>query len=138
MRGKIVLSFGMKGTIRLELIGANTYDSIRSFERMLAMIGARTSPEDRISSRAWVAELYRDIHGGLRYSFLTGKRDYSQANSKGSRGVMVWYVLEEDKLYLVSAPQSWKCNEVYYAAVTPRGDIARLSKEDAEQWLKEL
>jgi hypothetical protein len=135
MRGEIsFLFFGMKGTIRLELIGAPTRDSLRAGERILATIGARTSPTDRISSRAWVAELYRDIHGDLRYSLLTGKRNYSQANRDGSRGVMVWYVLEEDKLYLVHSPRSWTRNDVYYATVTPRGEVARRSQEEAELW----
>ncbi len=80
-------------------------------------------------NRAWVAEITGpDAQFGLSRVFLAGVRDYSKANSVRSRGVRTAYALESGKLYEISAPESWKSTERYFATVRD-GEIVRLSKE---------
>lgn len=54
-----------------------------------------------------------------------GHTDYSKANSKGSRGVRIYYTLESGRRYRVRAPQSWKSTEEYICYVTEEGNIIR-------------
>jgi hypothetical protein len=54
-----------------------------------------------------------------------GRTDYSQANSKGSRGVRIWYTLESGRRYKVRSPQSWKSTDEYICHVAEDGDIVR-------------
>ena len=128
----------MKATLGLEFIGANTYDYVRGAERMMELAGVKLHPEDRVRGGPWVAELYRDDTGQVRPRFLAGRRDYSKANSKGSRGVMVWFVLEQNKLYWIQEPRSWHNTVRYHAAITAQGDVRKLSKEEAEEWQNAL
>lgn len=63
--------------------------------------------------RGWVAEIeLRD--GGPQRRFLRAFKDYSKANSVGSRGVFAAYWLAPGKIYEVSAPQSWTSTDRYY------------------------
>lgn len=128
----------MKGTLALEFIGATTHDRIKDFERTLETLGYKTDPEDRVRGGPWVAEVKRHPDGDFKLDFLHGKRDYSKANSKGTRFVYVHYVLEQDRLYWVQSPQSWRSTIRYYAAVTPSGDVRRLTDEEAQEWLNAL
>lgn len=63
---------------------------------------------------------------GLEEISLRGQVDYSQANSVGSRGVYVFYFLEENRIYHVSSPKSWKKIDEHYCFVK-KGKIIRLS-----------
>lgn len=54
-----------------------------------------------------------------------GRTDYSQANSKGSRGVRIWYTLESGGRYRVRSPKSWKSIDEYICNVTEDGNIVR-------------
>lgn len=56
---------------------------------------------------------------------VVGRTDYSKSNSKGSRGVRMWYTLESGRRYKVRSPQSWKSTDEYYCHVTTDGDIVR-------------
>ena len=70
--------------------------------------------------------------------YLTSKRDYSKANSKGSRGVMLCFVLESDTLYEVHSRISWRNSETYFAAVAEGGSLYRLKESEAQEWLNAL
>ena len=132
----------MKGSISLEFIGAATADMLRQFEKLESRIGfgwdddRPTHPFDRRGP--CVLRMYKNENGDVRGEIIWGKRDYSKANSKGTRGVYVHYVLEENELYWIKSPQSWRSTSIYFAAVTPLGDVRRLSDEEAEEWLSAL
>ena len=128
----------MKAALSLEFIGANTHDYLRGAERLMELAGVKLHPEDRVRGGPWVAALRRDAGGAIRLDFLAGKRDYSKANSKGSRGVYVHYVLEQDRLYWVQSPKSWKSTIRYYAAVTAAGGIRTLTADEAKEWIDAL
>jgi len=56
---------------------------------------------------------------------LPARMDYSNANSKGSRGVMACYILESGKRYFVKAPVSWKQTDEYVCYVDENGNIIK-------------
>lgn len=86
-------------------------------------------------SRCWVARIFgSDGRGGWARAFVDGCRDYSRANSKGSRGIYITYFLEEGPVYEISAPQTWGSTDRYFARVID-GAIERLTKEEVERCL---
>lgn len=127
----------MKANLSLEFIGADTYDYLRT-ERLLASVGIKIDPEDRVSGGPWVAELRLNASGDIRPIWVYGNRDYARANSKGTRGVMVNFILEQYRLYLINEPRSWKSVIRYHAAVTATGDIKILTIAEAEEWRNAL
>lgn len=85
--------------------------------------------------RAWVARLVgRDAKFGYAREFLRAQRDYAEANSTGSRGVMKWYTLDEGPVYEVSEPISWSHGRRYFCRAE-RGKVVEITKEDVERWL---
>lgn len=63
----------------------------------------------RFPETTWCAEI-TGISGRYRFErkFLDRKVDYSQANSRGTRGVYAVYILWEGKIYEISEQLSWK------------------------------
>lgn len=89
----------------------------------------------KIPSRAWVARV-KYIRGNyVHREFLQGKKDYAKANSVGSRGVTAHYFLS-DGLYEVSAPQSWKHIDRYFAYIED-GELWRVTREEAIIWVND-
>ena len=131
----------MKATLELEFIGANSADFINSlcgqFDRIKPGLGDAFI--GRPAPGPWVAEITgRYPSGKLKRTFVRSKRDYSRANSKGSRGVWLWFVLESDKLCEVHARTSWKNSTDYFCAITVTGDIYTLSDDEVGEWLSVL
>lgn len=131
----------MKATIKLEFIGANSADFMNYLcgqcDRIAPGLGeaviGRTAPGP------WVAEITGQYPSGkLKRSFVRSKRDYSRANSKGSRGVYLWFILESDKLYEVHTRISWARSTDYFCAITTSGDVYTLSDEEVSEWLSSL
>lgn len=119
----------MKASLRIEAIGDDTYSMLRSFPS--GIVG-------KIKKPYWVAEII-GAHPKLKYErkFLKGKKDYAKANSKGSRGVFVYYLLESDRIYEVSRPVSWKKSERFFCVVSPDdGEIVKVEKDFVDQCLK--
>ncbi len=87
--------------------------------------------------RPWVAQLTGlSARYGFERRFVLGKKDFSRANSLGSRGVYAHYILEEGLLYEVHALLSWKRSERYYCQIR-LGAPFRLTKEVIIQCLSE-
>jgi len=113
----------MKANLKIEAIGYNSNNLNRLLPRSM-----------RIPSRYWVAEI-TGVHSvyKLDRTFLRGKIDYREANSKASRGVHVNYILEAGKIYEVSKPQSWRSTVRFFATVSESGEIREHgSYEDAK------
>lgn len=84
------------------------------------------------SRSSWVAKVTGpDETYGLHREFLRAKIDYSQSNSKGSRGIFAEYILEQGKIYEVKAQVSWSRAERYFCTVNDCGDIVEISEEEA-------
>ncbi len=131
----------MKGVISLEFIGAANFDTLRQFERFeQSFIKVDIDKNYHPFSRPGpvVLRLYKSENGDIAAQEVFGKRDYSKANSKGTRGVNLCYVLEENEIYWIKERLSWKRTAYYYAAVTPDGDVVELSELQAKEWLSDL
>ena len=118
----------MKAALKLEAIGQNYIRDIRELD---GFIGTAAGIKiDRMPYRHGVWEI-----GFSGSKLLFGKWDYSEANSKGSRGVYIHYLLESGKLYQVAAPYSWRNSEHYFCIVDDDGgEIIKLTKEHAREW----
>ena len=120
----------MKATLNIEYIGQAQDQKMQGFGRLIGGMPTR---------KPWVAEILGVFSSGkLRRTFLEANWDYKNANSNGSRGVNLWFVLESDKLYEVYGFSSWKKSFNYFCAVTETGDIYRLDQGEVQEWLNAL
>jgi hypothetical protein len=111
----------MKATFSLEYIGSNN-DWIIDFKL-----------------KPWACEITgRNIRGSLIRRFISPKWDYRGCNSNGSRGIFLWFIAESGKLYEVKHRTSWRGSDRYYCTVNDSGDLIRLEREVAEEWIKGL
>jgi len=86
--------------------------------------------------RPWVAEIVgKDPKYKYARSFLRAYKDYSEANSVGSRGVYLLYTLEEGCVYEVKEQINWRRWDRYFCTVR-RGRIVRMAEDEVNQWLK--
>lgn len=111
----------MKASLVLEAIGHGESQRIRLYRAVMREAGlGRVGDEllGGLSNRwgVWDADTGSEIYG---------RTDYSQSNSKGSRGVRIWYTLQSGKRYRVRDPKSWTRSEEYCCHVTAQGDIER-------------
>lgn len=115
----------MKATLGLEMIGGRplrTHTGIHLIDDLFDM-----------PYPCWIAE----IKGfGIKYrfdrEFVQGNTDYSKSNSKGTRGVFIWYVLESGHIYEVKEPLSWSRIEQYFCRVSDEGEIVKISEKEVE------
>lgn len=81
----------------------------------------------------WVARLLGRTARGFRREFAEGVKDYTHANSVGSRGVYVFYALPPG-LYEVNEPVRWRRNDRYFIQVAD-GRWKRITREEVERCL---
>lgn len=82
------------------------------------------------SQKPWVAQIFgSDGRGGFNRAFVSGAKDYSRANSKGTRGIYRFYTLEEGPIYEVNDRQTWRHTERYFARVQ-NGEMVRMGDEE--------
>lgn len=120
----------MKAAFSAEAIGLTTSDEITAF--VFAM-----TREFHQMNRPWVAEI-TGVSLKYRYArtFLRGKADYKGSNSKGTRGVWMWWTLESGHIYEAKYRTSWNRWEHRFLTVTDDGDIKDLTEEEVWEWLK--
>lgn len=132
----------MKATLRCEYIGESLDAKIQLYSGIF-----KTAAGDRgkqvvgrgSSRRPWVAEITGiDDAGKLERSFLAANWQRVRANSEHSRGVELWFILEDGRLYEVSRPVSWRRTERFFCVVDQTGTIQRLSQDEANKWLSGL
>ena len=128
----------MLAVLKLEIIGDNYF----AYKRDLANGAAHENPRvekygemmgrDRI--RPWVARVTGfDKKYGFKREFQRGQRDYSKANSIGSRGVYEYFALS-DGIYEVHERLTWKRTRRYFVRVE-NAEIMEISCEEVERWL---
>jgi len=118
----------MKASITLEAIGQNNTRDIRDMDRFIG-IAANVRPD----LMPWRWGLWEVGFG--KPKLMHGKWDYSDANSKGSRGVYVHYILESGRLYQVAEPTSWKNTDHFFCTVDDDGNIIKMTQEEGYEWL---
>lgn len=129
----------MPVVLELEAIGDHDVARDREMQRLYCGAGLpvhlRESLRMTPGPRAWVRHLLRaSSDGALVVDELRGHRDYSRANSIGSRGIYQTYVLREGEYYEVSEPVSWRRTDHYFCTVEA-GEVVKMSEDEARQWL---
>lgn len=112
----------MKGTIKLEAIGDNSYSFLRGTD---------------VKCPYWVAQIIGFTEDNYERVFLRPKKDYRKANSIGSRGVYLYYILDSGKIYEVSEKLSWNRHNRFFCTVDCYGCIIKISAEEVAQWIRE-
>lgn len=130
-------STGMVASLMLEAIGDNYRDLMRHPNELHRRIGH--VPRRHIlrllgGKGPWVARITgRDPQHGLAREFMRPFRDYRDANSCGSRGVMLCYMLPQG-IYEVNEWESWSRRRRYFVR-SEAGKAAEISREEVEIWL---
>lgn len=85
--------------------------------------------------RPWVAEILgTDDRYEFERRFLHGFRDYSRANSVGSRGIYEVFDLEPGKVYEINEFTSWRGRDRRFSRVSGL-ELQRITKEEVLVWL---
>lgn len=80
--------------------------------------------------RPWVAQVFgTNGRGGVHSSRLKPLRDYSRANSRGTRGIYDQYTLEEGLIYEINERVTWRRTDRYFLRVWD-GQKSRMTTED--------
>lgn len=112
-----------KHHLELQSLGDNEYQELRRS-------GQAVSPP------CWVAQIWGSCPKfGFARSFLDGARDYAKANSRGSRGVRVSYILEEGPIYEVKERVSWGRSERYFLRIWD-GERIQMTEEEVRACLE--
>jgi len=127
----------MKATLKIEAINDNIKQQTIFYKKIYNEIFPEMGNKVFSSvSRYWVAEILGN-HPLYKYNrkFISGKKDYTHANSKGSRGVFVWYILETGKIYEILKPISRRNSCRYFCKVTIDGDIVEIKEKEVCEWI---
>jgi len=118
----------MKAVIRLEMIADDYFWHVKrglwDFKRQ--MVYMRRLGTDK--SPSWLAKLTWD-GDRMKREFQHGTRDYSRANSCGSRGIFTYYPLG-DGVYEVNDRYKWSKVRRYFVEVK-NGEIREISMGEA-------
>jgi hypothetical protein len=129
----------MKAHLSFEIIGDGQYQEIRFFKNIMneMMQGMGNVFFAGFKRDYFVAEINGiDKKFGFSRVFINGKKDYSETNSKGSRGVKAIYILESGKIYEVKHKVSWKSFDRYFCIVADEGEIKKITRNEVCQRIK--
>lgn len=128
----------MKALLRLEIIGDDTNRLMKFYKNIFndCIPGLGDFVIGKTPPSCWVAKII-GFDDKYKYSrcFLKSKKDYTHANSKGSRGVYAEYILESGVIYEVYEKVSHKRAVRYFCTVSDAGDIIQLSEKEVIDWL---
>lgn len=84
--------------------------------------------------RSYVAYIVWDGYN-IEKHFIQGQKDYSKANSVGSRGVYTYYILKSGGfIYEIHEHLTWTRSRTYWCRVED-GKIIEMSFEEALSWV---
>jgi hypothetical protein len=110
----------MKAILEIELFNDGTRQELKMWKNIgnAYVPGLGTITFGGMPPSGWVAEITGfDPKYKYARTFLKFKKDYSRANSKGSRGIFAEYILEEGKIYDVEQQVTWKRSKRYFCTV---------------------
>ncbi len=132
----------MKAVLEIELIGDDSYEALRMTNRrrypeLPPCVELRARRLGRPELRPWVARVIPipGSEGYRREMIAYQHKDYSRANSVGSRGVYAYYLLSPG-VYEIHQRTSWKHGEQYYLQVKEDGTKQRLGDDEVREWLR--
>lgn len=121
--------------LALEWLGQDSDKAMREWQRVERQMGIRDGESP--SRRPWVAEIMGfSERYDLDRRWLDGRIDYTYANSIGSRGVYLHYMLDRGRIYEVRSFVSWATEDRYFG-IPYRDIMIRISKEEVVQCLTE-
>lgn len=122
--------------LKLEFIGEN-YTAYRRSEAYHEASERYGSYLGHDQSTPWVKRVlgYNEQFGFL-HEAVRGQKDYSQANSVGSRGIYLYYPLKKG-VYEVNERITWSRVRRYFILVD-NAEYVEVSKEEVFAWLEEL
>lgn len=119
----------MKQVFSAEAIGLTPQEE-RTFRAADALRQARRA------ALPWVNELTGVMLSGAFLSRrLKPKADYTHANSKGTRGVWLFWTLECGPVYQARYRTTWTDWHERILTVAPDGRILDVTEEEAREWL---
>ena len=126
----------MKAQIKIEAIGDDVDQTLRFFTGLTNGLvpGLGDVTFGKPIKTYWVAQITGvDLKYKYARTFIRGKKDYTHANRKGSRGVFVYFLLESGNVY--EAKKSSKRR--FFCIVDNEGDIIEVDKEYVDQWIND-
>lgn len=135
----LTMSIDRAYVLKLECIGDDTVQGLRMWDRIGRQVESATGVANPFRGGGpkspWVAEITgTDPTYGLRRNFLKGSKDYSEANSKGSRGVHLYFVLRPGKLFEVYSKETWGSSRRYFAKVVD-GSLIEIERAEVDAWV---
>lgn len=132
----------MRYVVKLEAIGDNHVSYLRHFLKAKpSLFGRRELDAIRFGTKKhvpWIAKIIGVRPDGfLRREFVDGQRDYSQANSVGSRGIYLYYALRPG-LYEINSPETWKRVRRYFVRVVDEKTLEEISREELIECFKSV
>jgi hypothetical protein len=127
--------WSVKASLKIEAIGDNVDQMMRLWTNIVneAVPGLGTMTFGWKPSY-WVARITGfDPTYKYKREFLRGRKDYKYANSKGSRGVFVYYILESGNIYEVKK----RSKNRFFCMVDDEGDIIHIDEDDVKQWIND-
>jgi len=126
----------MRGLLVLEYIGEDYFAYRREPSRQPEREQRYRARFGRDATQPWVARIVGIDPDAvpplqLQRIFQRGVRDYSAANGTGSRGIMLYYALE-DGVYEVHARDAWRRTRRYFVRVDA-GQVTEISREEVVQ-----
>lgn len=123
----------MRAVLKLEHFAEDFTQEVRLWgaklgqDTMRALMGSEGKPP----WRPWVARITGlESRYGLKREFVHGTKDYSQANSIGSRGVYEYFALSPG-VYEVSHMVTWRKSRRYFLRVTEDATTTEITREEA-------
>jgi hypothetical protein len=123
----------VKASLKIEARGDNVVQDMKFWTTLTndlsPGLGDRTF--GNMPASYWVARIAgKDLHFGYKREFLRGNKDYTHSNSKGSRGIFVFFLLESENIYEVK-----NTRRRYFCKVDDDGDIIEITKDEVQKWI---
>jgi len=130
----------MRYVLKLEAIGDNYAAYLRHWNKSDSkQFGYRELQAIKLGRRElqpWCALIVSVAPSGkLLREFVNGQKDYSFANSVGSRGIFFYYALKPG-IYEINEPLSWKRHRRYFARVVDDNILAEITEQEVRDCLK--
>lgn len=128
----------MRAVLKLECIGDDSRQYLRLGKGIITETlgaGMAEAVVGKIPAACWVAQITgTDPKFKFQREFMQGKKDYSESNSVGSRGVYLHYFLD-DGIYEVKEQVSWNRSRRYFLRVT-EGQTEEIAEDEVLKCLK--
>jgi hypothetical protein len=116
--------------LKLEAIGDNVRAQLKSLCAHLDSLAPGAGGSSLKGLSPWVARIHgQDPQFGFTREFIRGQKDYSAANSIGSRDVWLFWFLEPG-VYEIYARESWNSSRRYFLHINAKGEAREITKKE--------